>query len=112
MANHVMHDVFFNLLSNAIKYSPDGAKIIVAVEDAGQRWRISFKDSGPGVADKDKERIFERFLRLERGNIKGTGLGLAIVKRAVELHSGRTWVEDNPEGGSIFYVEIPKRQAV
>ncbi len=110
MVNRIIDDAFYNLLSNAIKYSPKGGKIVIAAEDAGDAWRISFKDNGHGVADEDKNRIFERFMRLEKGNIRGTGLGLAIVKRAVELHRGKVWVEDNPDRGSIFYVEIPKKR--
>ncbi|MCK4247747.1 MAG: HAMP domain-containing histidine kinase, partial [Methanomicrobia archaeon] len=59
------------------------------------------------VPDELKEAIFERF---ERGDVdvKGSGLGLAIVKKIVDLHGGKAWVENNPEGGSIFFVEIPK----
>ena len=54
------------------------------------------------------KRIFTRFQRVNKKGVKGTGLGLAIVKRVVDLHGGKVWIEDNPEGGSVFYVEIPK----
>ncbi len=66
------------------------------------------KDWGYGIKDEDKEKLFTRFQRMDKKGVRGTGLGLAIVKRIVELHEGRVWVEDNLEGGSIFYVEIPK----
>lgn len=51
--------------------------------------------------------IFERFRRGGKTGVKGSGLGLAIAGKIMELHNGRIWVEDNPEGGSIFIVEIP-----
>ncbi|MBI5253168.1 MAG: HAMP domain-containing histidine kinase [Euryarchaeota archaeon] len=63
-----------------------------------------------GGEDEYKQKIFDRFARIEKGGVKGTGLGLAIVKRIVDLHQGRAWVEDNPEGGSVFYVELPKKR--
>ena len=106
-ANPILEDVFLNLIDNAIKYSPENGKIEIDIEDRGDEWRISIKDWGEGVPDELKEAIFERF---ERGDVdvKGSGLGLAIVKKIVDLHGGKAWVENNPEGGSIFFVEIPK----
>jgi signal transduction histidine kinase len=101
-------DVFDNLLSNAIKYSPEGGRVVIDILDNGNDWRVMVKDYGEGVPDKDKKAIFERFERKTKDGVKGSGLGLAIVKRAVELHKGRVWVEDNPDGGSIFYVSLPK----
>lgn len=104
-------NIFKNLLDNAIKYSPEGSVVRIEVEDAGDFWRVGVKDRGRGVPDNLKEKIFTRFERGEMlSGIAGTGLGLAIVKEAVEQHGGRTWVEDNPGGGSIFYVELPKSE--
>jgi signal transduction histidine kinase len=103
-----IEDVFSNLLSNAIKYSPEGSRIVVDILDEGEAWKVMVMDQGEGIPDSMKDVIFERFKRGEKTGVKGTGLGLAIVKRIVELHRGRVWVEDNPEGGSIFYVTIPK----
>ncbi len=104
--NPMIENVFSNLLSNAIKYSPDGSKIEVNIIGINNHYKIYVKDWGTGLKDDEKARLFTRFQRLDKGNIKGTGLGLAIVKRIVELHGGRTWIEDNPDRGSIFYVEI------
>lgn len=101
-------DVFDNLLSNAIKYSPEGGRVVVDILDNGENWRVMVKDYGEGVPDKDKKAIFERFERKSKNGVKGSGLGLAIVKRAVELHKGKVWIEDNPDGGSIFCVSLPK----
>ncbi len=100
--------IFLNFLTNAIKYSPNKTKIVAGITDAGENWHVFVADNGEGIADKFKESIFARFERLKKEGVKGTGLGLAIAKRIVDIHNGRVWVEDNPEGGSIFIVEIPK----
>jgi hypothetical protein len=105
--NPVIEDVFANLLSNAIKYSPAGSKVVVEIAKVGNECQVMVKDYGEGIPDEAKERIFERFTSLQKEGIKGIGLGLAIAKRIVELHRGKIWVEDNPEGGSIFYVRLP-----
>lgn len=110
IATPLIKEVPSNLLSNAIKYSPEGTNVYVAIEDLGNSWKVEVKDEGEGVDDKYKKSIFERFERQQKKGVKGTGLGLAIVKRVVEMHGGRAWVEDNPSGGSIFIVEIPKEQ--
>ncbi len=107
-ANEMVSEVFTNLLSNAIKYGPRGGTIEVGVSDAGDRWRVSFSDSGEGIADADKERVFTRFERAAKDAVKGTGLGLAIARRIVDLHGGRIWIEDNPRGGAVFCVALPK----
>ncbi len=106
--NPFIEDVFSNLISNAIKYSPENGRILVSIENDADKWKISVKDNGEGIPDESKEAIFERFKRVGKGDARGMGLGLAIVKRVVELHKGKVWVEDNPEGGSVFYVEVPK----
>jgi signal transduction histidine kinase len=108
VVNQMIRDVFTNLLSNAIKYSADGSKIEVNILGTEKAWLIYVKDWGVGISDADKPTLFTRFRRVEKQGVKGTGLGLAIVKRIVELHAGRVWIENNPEGGSIFYVEIPR----
>jgi two-component system cell cycle response regulator len=108
MGSPMIDAVFSNLLSNAIKYSPAGNRIEVGIIDMGKYCRIDVMDWGYGIKDEDKTKLFTRFQRLDKKGVKGTGLGLAIVERVVKLHKGRVWVEDNPEGGSIFCVEIPK----
>lgn len=106
--NPFIEDVFINLISNALKYSPENKTVTVELKESDGMWRISVKDQGEGVPDKYKKSIFNRFERLKKEGVKGTGLGLAIVKKIVSMHKGNVWVEDNPEGGSIFIVEIPK----
>ena len=108
MANPLIHDVFLNLLTNAIKYSPEKSVVDVRIMEEGSNWKISVADNGEGIDNKDKEAIFDRFNRIHKGAVKGSGLGLAIVKKIIELHNGRVWVEDNSDGGSIFFVTLPK----
>jgi len=107
IASPLIKTVFSNLISNSIKYCPAGSTLEIEIED-GDPVRVRIKDRGPGIPDKDKENIFNRYERMKKAGVQGVGLGLAIVKRIVELHHGRVWVEDNPGGGSIFVVELPK----
>lgn len=107
-ANPILGDVFVNLLTNAVKYAPGGGRLEIAIRDGGTDWVASFTDFGPGIKDEDKPKVFTRFERLKREGVQGTGLGLAIAKRIVELHQGRIWVEDNPAGGAVFCVSLPK----
>jgi signal transduction histidine kinase len=69
---------------------------------------LSVSDWGEGIDDAHKQSVFTRFERLGKEGVKGTGLGLAIARRIVELHGGRIWIEDNPEGGSVFRVSVSK----
>jgi PAS domain S-box-containing protein len=109
-ANKIIEEVFSNLISNAIKYARDGKRIIVKCEDRNPFWNVMIIDFGKGLKMTDKTIVFDRFCRLEKKGIKGSGLGLAIAKKIVELHRGGIGVEDNPQGGAIFIVEIPKSE--
>ena len=70
----------------------------------GQRVRIEVADDGEGIADRDKDRIFEPYFSTK---LSGTGLGLAIAKAVISEHHGRIWVEDNQPRGSRFIIELP-----
>ena len=107
-ANRIIEDVFTNFISNAVKYASQGKRIRVESEDNGDSWKLKVIDFGEGIKDADKPGLFERFRRLEKTGVKGSGLGLAIAGRIVVLHHGKIWIEDNPGGGAIFVVEIPK----
>jgi len=68
---------------------------------------VAISDAGPGVPDEHKEKIFEKFHQVKQGKKivgQGVGLGLAICRTIVEAHRGALWVEDNPGGGSVFYL--------
>jgi signal transduction histidine kinase len=101
-----IEQVIGNLYENALKFSPSRSEIVTNI-GPGKRGEIliSVADSGPGVPDGQKGRIFEKFHQIKHGTKvagQGVGLGLAICKTIVEAHRGQIWVEDNPNGGSIF----------
>lgn len=102
--------VFNNLIVNAIKFSPLNTVIKVVLERLDKSILIAVVDQGIGVADKDKEKIFEMFTTAKRPGTSGEqpfGIGLSISKQIIESHNGKIWLEDNPTGGTIFYVELP-----
>ena len=107
-ANRIIEEVFSNLISNAIKYAQNGKRIIVKAEDKDPFWNVMIIDFGEGLRPIDRTVIFDRFCRLDKKGVKGSGLGLAIAKKIVQLHKGGIGVEDNPKGGAVFIVEIPK----
>ncbi len=99
-----------NLIANALKHSPPGTNVDVTVEAVDRGALITVDDQGPGVPDDLKEEIFEPFRQgpTARDDAQpGTGIGLSLVARFVELHAGRTWVEDRPGGGARFRVLLP-----
>lgn len=108
-ANPIIDHVFINFLSNAIKYAPEGKKAVIEGEDTGDSWIVKVLDFGEGIRDEYKEGIFDRFKRKNKDGVKGSGLGLSIVKKIVDIHRGKIWIDDNPEGGSVFVVELPKK---
>jgi PAS domain S-box-containing protein len=105
-----LRQVLVNLVENAIKYSPDGGEVSVRLEEGPRRARIEVSDRGLGVPHGERERIFEKFYRLDPGlrrGVGGTGLGLYISRELVERMHGRLWTEPRPGGGSTFVVELP-----
>ena len=103
-----LQEAVTNLLDNAIKYSPQGSSIVMGAKHDGERVLIWVRDEGPGIPPSEKERIFERFYRLEGPNRSvGTGLGLALVEEIAHAHCGKAWVESTPGQGSTFYLSIP-----
>jgi PAS domain S-box-containing protein len=108
-ANPLIEDIFSNILSNAIKYAPRDTTIALDLIEEPESWVVSCSDEGEDIPDAYKESIFERYGRHDKMGVKGTGLGLAIAKRVVDLHGGSIWAEDNPMGGNIFRVRLPKK---
>jgi signal transduction histidine kinase len=120
--------VMLNLIGNAVKFSPRLSEVFVLVEKTGQipattpeHWRrliknyppekhyamVTVEDSGPGIPDADKERVFEKFHQVKQGKKmpgQGVGLGLSICRTIIQAHRGAIWVEDNPGGGSRLKV--------
>ena len=99
-----IRQVIFNLLSNAVKFTPPGGTVDVTAAQLDGEVRVSVRDTGPGIAPEDRDRIFEEFQQAAAGKEQreGTGLGLALSKRLVELHDGRIWVESELGHGSTF----------
>jgi signal transduction histidine kinase len=102
--------VFNNLIVNSIKFSPEYTHIKVVLEKLGSSVRISVSDQGIGIAEKDREKIFDMFTEAKRPGTAGEqpfGIGLSISKQIIESHNGKIWLNDNPGGGTVFYVELP-----
>ncbi len=104
--------VLGNLLQNAVKFSEVGEIVLGArpMPDGGLGLYVS--DHGPGVPEADRGRVFEKFHQIDQGGVlrdkpRGTGLGLSICHSVACRYGGRTWVEDRPGGGSVFWVWLP-----
>jgi len=104
------------LIENAAKFVPDcGGKMTIRVTDLDNKIGIDIEDNGPGIKGEDINRVFNRFIQVERHvgeGDHGTGLGLAITKELVEMHCGRIWVENKKDGGTIFKMILPKKPPI
>lgn len=96
-----------NYLTNALAVTPEGGVITVRAERVDGEVRISVGDTGPGIADPDVRRVFERSYRAPGVTYEGMGLGLAIAKAIAEAHGGRVWVESSVGAGSTFFLALP-----
>lgn len=102
--------VLENLVRNAIRFTPKGGEITLKIAQRPQSVAVSVTDSGPGIAEQDIPRIFDRFYRSEQGEealSESSGLGLAIVKRILDLHDSRITVISSPGAGTRFEFELP-----
>ena len=109
---HLTH-LFTNLLDNANKYSPSSPKIRVEVADQGSQLQITIQDEGVGMNREAVKKIFDKFYRVPTGNVhdvKGFGLGLSYVKTMLEAHKGTIQVQSEPDKGSTFTINLPKKQ--
>ena len=107
--DHALEHVLLNLVDNACKYTPNGGKIRVRAVVQGESVRIEVEDNGPGIEARHRDRIFERFYRVDKGrsrDVGGTGLGLAIVKHLAEAMEGSVGVTAAEPQGSIFWVRL------
>lgn len=106
-----LDQILINLLDNAIKYSGLGGKVSIAAEEEGDMVKVSVRDNGIGIPEKNLPRLFERFYRVDEARSRdrgGTGLGLSIVKHLVQAHGGRVSVESTLGVGSVFSFTLPK----
>jgi CheY-like chemotaxis protein/anti-sigma regulatory factor (Ser/Thr protein kinase) len=101
--------VVLNLVSNAVKFTPDGGDVAVSAQRQGRHLVVAVADTGPGIPEGDRERIFESFQQGGRGAPKaeGTGLGLTLSRRIVQLFGGRLWLESELGRGTTFTFTVP-----
>jgi two-component system sensor histidine kinase PilS (NtrC family) len=111
----LLHRAVFNLVLNGAQSAGPGGRVTVALADEAERLRprgtaierpirLSVSDTGPGISEEERARIFDPFFTTKEG---GSGLGLAVVHRAVEAHSGATFVQNAPDGGAEFVIFLP-----
>lgn len=106
--------VFANLMLNALKFTDEGS-VTVGVRTDDSRIYLEVTDTGPGILEKERERIFDRYYQGFDTSLRdhgGSGIGLSFVKEVVSAHNGQVWVEPVPEGGSRFVVSLPLSQDV
>ena len=112
-----LRQILFNLLSNALKFTEQGhvdVSLATWRDEASLRLRMSVSDTGCGISEEDKARLFEAFEQASASTAHthgGSGLGLAIAKSLVKAMGGEIVLADNPEGGSVFTVDLPVRKA-
>jgi signal transduction histidine kinase len=104
-----LESLISNLLTNAIKYSPEKSEIDVKLSSSGDKITLEVRDLGLGIGDKDKERVFRKFYRVENEETrksKGSGLGLFLVQEIARIHGGSVKILDNDPKGVIFRVVL------
>jgi len=105
-----LEQVFVNLIENAIKYGRNKGNVRLKGRAINGHVELCVADDGPGIPAESRERVFERFYRVDKARSRdagGTGLGLAIVKHIVQSHGGKVWVDSETGRGSQFYFTLP-----
>lgn len=103
--------VIINLLENAARYSPPGSKITTRIQAQAHQVVVFIEDEGTGIPEEAKERVFEKFARIDdESAVRGIGLGLAFCRLAVQAHGGKIWVENLHAGGARFAFSLPLSQ--
>ncbi len=101
------------LMDNALKYTPEGGTVRIEVRRDGKHWCLAVADTGIGIADADKSKVFERFYRVDAARSReqgGFGLGLSLAKLIVTLHGGEIHIKDQKPQGTIFEIQIPNKK--
>jgi signal transduction histidine kinase len=103
--------ILYNLLNNAIEHTGKGeVKIKARIADDRKSVLFSIKDTGAGISDEDKSKLFQKFGKIGNKDKKGVGLGLSIAKSLVELHGGKIWLKSKLGRGSTFFFTIPLKK--
>lgn len=108
-----LSQITFNLMENALKYTPAGGQVTVSLREEEGGVTLAVADTGVGIPEADREKIFDRFYRVDKARSRaagGTGLGLSIAKDMVLLHGGTISVAPNHPTGSVFTVTFPRRE--
>ena len=100
-----MAQVVYNIAASARDAMPGGGTFTVATRQNEEQVELRFSDTGPGVPEELRDRVFEPFLT--HGKREGAGLGLSIASRIVEEHGGKLWIEGNKGGGATFVLSLP-----
>jgi len=107
-----LQQVLFNLVENAIKYGRNEGSVTIGGKDtADGKVELWVRDDGPGIPPESRERVFERFYRVDRARAResgGTGLGLSIVKHIVQAHGGEVWLQSDVGLGTTFHFTLPR----
>lgn len=105
-----INQVFSNLLGNALKFLAPERSGVIGISGKEEKEQVIYcvEDNGIGIAEKDKNAIFEMFCKLDSADKRGEGLGLTIVRKILERHGGKVWVESEPGKGSRLFVSLPK----
>lgn len=103
--------VLENLIVNAIRHSPRASSIDVTARAANDDVELSVRDLGQGVPEAFREKVFDKYVRLDSDSSANRGLGLTFCRIAVEAHGGRVWVEPNEPRGAAFIVRLPRRSS-
>ena len=105
----LIYRLVYNLVENAIKYNHSGGQVTVTADRKENHVYLSVEDTGAGIPEELKERVFEPFFRVDKSRSRelgGVGLGLALVREIVRVHDGSIMVKSNPSGGTIFEVVL------
>ena len=106
----LIYRLVYNLVENAIKYNHSGGQVTVTADRKEKHVYLSVEDTGAGIPEELKERVFEPFFRVDKSRSRelgGVGLGLALVREIVRVHDGSIAVRSNPSGGTVFDVMLP-----
>ena len=111
----LLKEVITNLIANALQYTPSGGKIDVQITRSGSWVVLTITDTGIGIAEEDRSKLFEEFFRTQEAKKmfpEGTGLGLAICKQIIQMHQGKIEVSGRAEGGTIFTIWLSNSAAL
>lgn len=106
----ILDEMIFNIVENAIKYNKEGGSVYLSLQKEADKVRLTVKDTGIGIPETEKERVFERFYRVDKSHSKeigGTGLGLSIVKHGAAFHSATVELQSTLGEGTVVSILFP-----